>query len=293
VRLDFTRDGFVSAFEFGVFLTWFGPLYGCMRRLLEPIELGYGFRRMTNTVATLTMVVGGRYLAGFVSAVEATLVLEHMQVGTFLIRMSKSQPTAFAVAFVAAPDRLKHTLLHHVPPAGLTLRQPPEVYRSLRDFVETQRSRLRFPLGEGDVTHQLLALQQAQLSALPSSMAAGGPFGIINVDGYGLSVDLPLEGEDTAATAAAAATASAAGAGELHGRMPLRRSATDVTRGGGGAAAEMQQESTCVVCLDRPPETVFLECAHFACCKICAVSLKQCPICRSPIVRVVPVFRPS
>lgn len=46
----------------------------------------------------------------------------------------------------------------------------------------------------------------------------------------------------------------------------------------------------CVICLDTPVQTVFLECGHLACCKECAKPLKLCPICRSSIVRVLPIF---
>lgn len=47
----------------------------------------------------------------------------------------------------------------------------------------------------------------------------------------------------------------------------------------------------CVVCMDAPFETVFLECGHLACCAKCSEKLKLCPICRNPIIRVIPIFR--
>lgn len=143
--LDFTRDGFVSQYELGIFLTWFGPLYGCVHRLSEPLE--------------------GGYLCGFISAVEANFLLEGGPLriipcagclivagkppGTFLVRFSKTQPTAFAVTFVESPQRVKHSLLYHAPPAGLTLRNPPEVHRNLREFVASHAAKLKFPVGVG------------------------------------------------------------------------------------------------------------------------------------------------
>ena len=36
---------------------------------------------------------------------------------------------------------------------------------------------------------------------------------------------------------------------------------------------------------------VFLECGHFVCCSDCGKQVEDCPICRQPITRVVPVFR--
>ncbi len=50
--------------------------------------------------------------------------------------------------------------------------------------------------------------------------------------------------------------------------------------------------NVCVVCMDRPIETVFLECGHLACCRACAAPMQLCPICRRPIARVVQTFRP-
>ena len=47
----------------------------------------------------------------------------------------------------------------------------------------------------------------------------------------------------------------------------------------------------CVVCMDNPVQTVFLECGHVSCCKECAPKLKRCPICRSVIDRWIPIFR--
>jgi len=49
--------------------------------------------------------------------------------------------------------------------------------------------------------------------------------------------------------------------------------------------------SQCVVCMDAPLETVFLECGHLACCAKCSEKLKLCPICRNQIARVIPIFR--
>jgi len=49
----------------------------------------------------------------------------------------------------------------------------------------------------------------------------------------------------------------------------------------------------CVVCMDAPFETVFLECGHLACCAKCSEKLKLCPICRKPILRIIPIFRAS
>eukprot|EP01114_Cavostelium_apophysatum_P005432 TRINITY_DN1639_c0_g2_i1.p1 TRINITY_DN1639_c0_g2~~TRINITY_DN1639_c0_g2_i1.p1 ORF type:complete len:415 (-),score=118.10 TRINITY_DN1639_c0_g2_i1:1073-2317(-) len=53
----------------------------------------------------------------------------------------------------------------------------------------------------------------------------------------------------------------------------------------------ISENSQCVVCMDAPFETVFLECGHLACCQKCSEKLKLCPICRNTIVRIIPIFR--
>ncbi|XP_063614085.1 LOW QUALITY PROTEIN: baculoviral IAP repeat-containing protein 7-like, partial [Penaeus indicus] len=45
----------------------------------------------------------------------------------------------------------------------------------------------------------------------------------------------------------------------------------------------MRENRTCKVCMDSEITVVFLPCAHMVTCASCAVSLRQCPICRSDI----------
>jgi len=49
-------------------------------------------------------------------------------------------------------------------------------------------------------------------------------------------------------------------------------------------------EEECIICMEGFIETVFLECGHMACCRNCAKSCVNCPLCRRPISRVVNVF---
>lgn len=86
-------------------------------------------------------------LCGFIPAIEANLLLEGKKEGTYLIRCSKTQPGSFAVTFVDNTQKIKHCLLYSVLPYGLTLKSPPNVYPSLRDFLEVHVSKLKHPLG--------------------------------------------------------------------------------------------------------------------------------------------------
>lgn len=53
-------------------------------------------------------------------------------------------------------------------------------------------------------------------------------------------------------------------------------------------------DDTCVVCLDRPTNTVVTTCGHLGYCYECALSMHQCPICRkdyNPDVDLLKVFK--
>ncbi|KAM8952471.1 mitochondrial ubiquitin ligase activator of nfkb 1-A-like [Pelodytes ibericus] len=52
-------------------------------------------------------------------------------------------------------------------------------------------------------------------------------------------------------------------------------------------------ERMCVICLSQPRECVILPCGHVCCCFMCYQSLPTniCPICRSHIERVVPLYQ--
>jgi hypothetical protein len=95
-----------------------------------------------------------RLLAGFIPAMEANMMLEHKVASSFLIRFSKTRPGSFAglygltepmttalltcfdvVTFVDHAKQIKHVLLFNVEPYGMTLRTPPKIYSSLKEFA--------------------------------------------------------------------------------------------------------------------------------------------------------------
>ncbi|KAA8494831.1 Tip elongation aberrant protein 1 [Porphyridium purpureum] len=47
------------------------------------------------------------------------------------------------------------------------------------------------------------------------------------------------------------------------------------------------QSDTCVICLDRAPQAMFLWCSHYVCCRVCAAQVQYCPMCREYIYRKV------
>jgi len=56
------------------------------------------------------------------------------------------------------------------------------------------------------------------------------------------------------------------------------------------SADEDDEKGQCVICFENPKDTVLLECAHRCVCSVCSSLIKECPICRQPIVRVVRLF---
>jgi len=224
--LDFTKSDHVSAYELGVFLKWFGPLKGACPRMLESLR--------------------GGLLCGFVPAVEANLLLEGKKDGTYLVRCSKTQPGSFAVTFVDNMNKIKHCLLYAVTPHGLTLKNPPTVYNSLKEFADAHTNKLKHPLGN----------KWTLKNKLP-----------------GFAYDGKINENSQSPTPIPSGSPNAP------------------TLGSSPSPEGLSTENTCVVCMDAPLQTVFLECGHLACCVECSEKLKLCPICRNPIARIVPIFR--
>lgn len=52
-----------------------------------------------------------------------------------------------------------------------------------------------------------------------------------------------------------------------------------------------EKEKLCVICEERPSQCALLECGHLNFCLECAKDLKDCPICRQPVVRFVRIFQ--
>lgn len=59
-----------------------------------------------------------------------------------------------------------------------------------------------------------------------------------------------------------------------------------VTHGADG----LDEEDQCVVCMEWPRDTLFMDCGHFVTCRGCADKVKaktgECPICRAPILQL-------
>jgi len=47
----------------------------------------------------------------------------------------------------------------------------------------------------------------------------------------------------------------------------------------------------CNICMENPVDSVILDCAHSSVCLSCSKNLKNCPICRQPINKVIKIFK--
>jgi len=55
-------------------------------------------------------------------------------------------------------------------------------------------------------------------------------------------------------------------------------------------SSKVVSQSTCCICLDQPPDVIYLPCWHFVGCKTCSEKIKSCPLCRTKIKEKKTVF---
>uniref|UniRef100_A0A915Q1D8 RING-type domain-containing protein n=1 Tax=Setaria digitata TaxID=48799 RepID=A0A915Q1D8_9BILA len=48
---------------------------------------------------------------------------------------------------------------------------------------------------------------------------------------------------------------------------------------------------TCVICLDKRPQMLYMPCSHFICCEGCGSRFEQCPACRQKICGKITVYQ--
>jgi len=54
--------------------------------------------------------------------------------------------------------------------------------------------------------------------------------------------------------------------------------------------AQIKEQKTCILCIDKDKEIVFVPCGHLCTCSVCAQSLIKCPVCRSNIQQRIKTF---
>lgn len=78
------------------------------------------------------------------------------------------------------------------------------------------------------------------------------------------------------------------------GEVKKEKAAAEAAAAGGAGEkmdeAEPEDEKACKICFVNPIDSVLLNCGHLCCCMECGGALDQCPICRSPIAKIVRTF---
>jgi len=62
-------------------------------------------------------------------------------------------------------------------------------------------------------------------------------------------------------------------------------------KGENSEAKEKESEKLCVICEENSCTTALLDCGHMNFCSTCAAPLKECPICRQVVVRMVRIYQ--
>ena len=79
---------------------------------------------------------------------------------------------------------------------------------------------------------------------------------------------------------------------EAHQRLEEAVAGKEADSAGPGGAVGDAYPELCVVCLEKPYDTVFLRCGHLCCCSACVGRVKnKCPICRT-WSKTIKTFRP-
>eukprot|EP01114_Cavostelium_apophysatum_P018121 TRINITY_DN5537_c0_g1_i2.p1 TRINITY_DN5537_c0_g1~~TRINITY_DN5537_c0_g1_i2.p1 ORF type:complete len:1350 (-),score=354.65 TRINITY_DN5537_c0_g1_i2:24-4073(-) len=99
--IDNSCTGLISKHKYKEFLKGFGPLERCLENVKKTFK--------------------EEWFYGYLSSRESELLLYAEAPGTFLMRLSKSAPGAFALAFVFEPTRIIHILITSNQPYGFSI----------------------------------------------------------------------------------------------------------------------------------------------------------------------------
>jgi E3 ubiquitin-protein ligase MUL1 len=78
-------------------------------------------------------------------------------------------------------------------------------------------------------------------------------------------------------------------------RLRRRRRSADTGNSSQTGAAADNEQTSCVICMEKSREVVVLDCGHICMCSDCALQLpspKRCPVCRQAVARIIPTYIP-
>lgn len=86
------------------------------------------------------------FFYGYLTSKEAEILLLKQPIGTFLMRLSKSNMGSFAVSFVYGPQQIGHVLIATVPEGHILADAKQQIqFASLEDVIDYYRDALTNP----------------------------------------------------------------------------------------------------------------------------------------------------
>lgn len=148
--LDNSNTGFINQHKFSEFLKGFGQIQDCVKNVKS--------------------ILSAKWFYGFLSRKETEWLLRDQPVGTFLIRLSSSQPGSFALAFSVEQNGEKsccHILINSCGPHGYQVQEQENqgyrTFKTLHEIVDYYGVFLQYPFSstfpfenwfEGDISSQ-------------------------------------------------------------------------------------------------------------------------------------------
>ena len=116
IIIDSSNTGFVNIHKYDEFVKGFGPLEACLRNIkllfCKPYDLTLHLKYKDIKPKPPPFLT--RWWHGYLSSEEADFLLRGMPAGTFLGRMSVSNPGSFAIAFVDSSGKVNHILVKSI-----------------------------------------------------------------------------------------------------------------------------------------------------------------------------------
>lgn len=242
--LDFTRDGYVSIYEFEILTSIFG---------FTDLTLEY--------FSNLIDIYDKNLFYGFIPSYKAEILIKGNLFGTFIIRISKSDPHNLAITFNTKNNEIKHLLLFSKF-GEFTLKNPPMIYKKIEDFIHFYKGILIYPMGINVDCTQLESIsksidQQNNIFDFHERNKSNEHFNQINPNSEHVS---KLSNENVILL-----NKNIDSSGEI-------------------------SINTCIICYSDKRNVLFMNCKHLICCDTCSEKIKNCPICRKTIVEKIKVF---
>lgn len=123
--IDITGDGYISIFEFDIFLARYGSFFICGKNYFEAHKNGF--------------------MSGPISRIETLHILKKKRPGSFLVRYSTTRLDCFAISFVYKSEII-HCLVEPFANNKLIFSPHKKVYQSISQFIEQYSDKLKYPI---------------------------------------------------------------------------------------------------------------------------------------------------